>query len=516
MKVGRVWYVGAGPGDPDLISVRGQRLLLEAQLVVHDSGVATDLLAHCASDVELYEAHLSDQATTDELRSVARRLIEAAKAGLRVVRLKVGDPLFFSRALDEIAELSDAGINVHILPGIASPLGAAAFAGVPLTGESGAGHVSFLSTIPLQAPAMIRELVIEHARAAESVCILCSQAQLSSVVPALLELPRWGKASSVLISKATTPEQIVVEASLDCLLQVIAARPLLEPVMLIVGNGAPWRRRLGWYEQLPLCGRKLLLCRPKHQAQQSAQSIRERGARPILIPLIEVEPPTDPIPLRECVTRLSSYDWVILTSANGAEQLMHSISAGGRDARAFGRAKIAVIGPGTARPLSQWGIVPDLVAKEHVAEGLARELLADSQARSALLVRAQEARDVLPMSLREAGLTVTVVSAYATRKLGAHQSSHIRRLLQAGGIDAALLTSSSMADALVTALGPSAAEELSRTCVASIGPITTSTLEKAGVRVNVTAKMYTVEGLLDSLEQHFAARQPQQPSEGPC
>jgi uroporphyrinogen III methyltransferase / synthase len=516
MKVGRVWYVGAGPGDPDLISVRGQRLLQEAQLVIHDSGVATDLLAQCASDAELYEACVSDQATTEELPSIAHRIIEAIKEGLRVVRLKVGDPLFFSRALDEIAELSDAGIVVQVLPGIASPLGAAAFAGVPLTGESGAGNVSFLSTLPLQTPSIIRNLVIEYARAAESVCVLCTQAQLLSVVPALLELPRWDKASSVLISKATTPEQVVVEASLDRLLDTFSARPLLEPFMLMVGNGAQWRRRLDWYERLPLRGRRLLLCRPKHQAQQSAQAIRERGARPVLIPLIEIEPPADPAPLRACVTQLSSYDWVILTSANGTEQLMQSITAGGRDARALGRARIAVIGPGTARPLSQWGIVPDLVAKEHVAEGLARELLASGQAHSALLVRAQEARDVLPVSLREAGLAVTVVPAYATRKLGAHQSSQIRGLLQAGGIDAALLTSSSMADALVTALGSNAAEELSRTCVASIGPITTSTLEKAGVRVDVTAEVYTVEGLLDSLEQLFAARQLHQPSEDRC
>ena len=516
MKVGRVWYVGAGPGDPELISVRGQRLLLEAQLVVHDSGVATDLLAQCSSNAELCEARVSAPTTTAELQSIARRLIEAVKAGLRVVRLKVGDPLFFSRALDEIAELSSAGIEVHVLPGIASPLGAAAFAGVPLTGESGAGNVSFLSTLTLQTPSTIRDLVIEHARATESLCILCTQAQLLSVVPPLLELPRWAKSPSVLISKATTPEQVVIEGSLDRLLDAFATRPLLEPFILIVGNGAQWRQRLGWYERLPLHGRRLLLCRPRHQAQQSAQAIRDRGARPILIPLIEIEPPTDPVPLQVCVPQLSSYDWVILTSANGAEQLMHSITAQGRDARAFGSARIAVIGPGTARPLSQWGLVPDLVAKEHVAEGLAGELLAGSQARSALLVRAQEARDVLPMLLREAGLAVTVVSAYATRKLGAQQSSHIHGLLQSGGIDAALLTSSSMADALVSALGSSAAEELSRACVASIGPITTSTLEKAGVRVDVTAKVYTVEGLLDSLEQHFDALQLHQTSKDPC
>ena len=188
----------------------------------------------------------------------------------------------------------------------------------------------------------------------------------------------------------------------------------------------------------------------------------------------------------------------------------------GGDARAFGGARIAVIGPGTARPLGRWGLVPDLVAKEHVAESLARELLSAGKARSALLVRAQEARDVLPMSLREAGLHVTVVSAYATRKLGVQQSSRLHDLLQSGSIDAALLTSSSMADALVTALGSSAQEVLSRTCVASIGPITTSTLQKAGVRVDVTAKVYTVEGLLDSLEQYFDALQLRRPSEVKC
>jgi uroporphyrinogen III methyltransferase/synthase len=215
--------------------------------------------------------------------------------------------------------------------------------------------------------------------------------------------------------------------------------------------------------------------------------------------------------LNQCVGQLSKHDWVIFTSANGVEAFMDALVTANLDSRAFGRSKIAVIGPGTARPLARWGIVPDLVAQEHVAESLARELLQVGAGKSVLLVRAEVARDTLPNSLREAGLSVTVVASYRTRKLGPEQATHLRTIIEGQGIDAVLLTSSSMADSLASALGPNAPEVLARTCIASIGPITTATLGKLGIRADVTASEYTVAGLLDALEQHFGTTGPAEP-----
>jgi uroporphyrinogen III methyltransferase/synthase len=296
---------------------------------------------------------------------------------------------------------------------------------------------------------------------------------------------------------------VTIEAPLDRLLQACTESTFDEPFLLFVGGDTGWRQQLAWFEQLPLHGRRLLLCRAKHQAQQSARSIRDQGAQPILLPLIAIEPPSDVAPFNQCIAQLANYDWVVLTSANGAEQLMQGISAQGLDARAFGQARLAVIGPGTAKPLRKWGIVPNLLAKEHVAEGLASELLQVGNIQSVLLVRAEQARDTLPETLRQAGVRVDVVAAYRTRKLGNEQSSRLRSMLECNELDAVLLTSSSMADALVSALGPNAAALLSRAVVASIGPITTTTLRQLGVTVDVTADEYTVEGLLVALGRYF-------------
>ena len=388
MQAGSVWYVGAGLGDPELISVRGQHLLRQADLIVHDSGAAPELLEQCKRDATIMDAQTQGIASAEEIQGISRQIIEASQNGLSVVRLIVGDPLFYSRALEEIRIIRAAHVGVMIVPGISSPPGASAFAGAPLFGK------------------------------------------------------------------------------------------------------------------------RLLLCRPENQSRESARIIRERGAAPILLPLIDIAPPADRSPLERCVTRLDDYDWVILTSANGADRLMQAINASGRDARAFGQAKIAVIGPGTARPLSKWGIMPDLVAEEHVAEALARQLLAVGSVKSALLVRAQEARDVLPNSLRDAGIEVDVVAAYRTLQLADKQRDSLTQLIASRSVDAVLLTSSSMADSLVTALGPDAPAILSNICVASIGPITSTTLSKLGIKVDVTASKYTVEGLLDALERHFSI-QPQ-------
>jgi uroporphyrinogen III methyltransferase/synthase len=515
MSIGEVWYVGAGPGDPELISVRGERLLHQAQVVIHDSGVAPELLEQCDATAQLIEARVSPTPATEELAAIAQQVIAAARAGSRVLRLKVGDPLLFSRALEEIAVVSDAGLKVQIIPGICTPLGASAFAGIPLTPPGGSGNVTFLSTLHLRAES-VSELLSTTAHACNSVCVFCTSAQLTNTVETLQKMPGLTGLGAALVSRATQPEQAVIEAPLSELLHVASQRAVDEPFLLFVGSGVTWRQQLAWFERLPLQGRRLLLCRAKHQARESARMIRERGARPVLLPLLAIEPPSDPTPFDRCVTRLSDYDWIVLTSANGTEQLLQAIKAKGLDARALGKARLAVIGPGTAKPLAKWGLVPDLIAQEHVAEGLAADLLRAGKAQSVLLARAEQARDVLPEALRHAGLRVDVVAAYRTRKLDGEQSSKLRQLFERNEIDAVLLTSSSMADALVSALSPNASELLTRTVVASIGPITTATLEKLGVRVDVSASEYTVDGLLVALGQHFANQNRRKTDATPC
>ncbi len=504
MATGKVYYVGAGPGDPELITVRGQDLLNHASVIIHDSEVSHELFRDCPATTQIIDAQLRGVASDDAVSRVARQVIEAARSGGMVVRLKTGDPLFFSRALVEIEIVLSACVTVEMVPGVASPLAAAAFAGVPLTASH--GTLAFAAATDPSGKATDLDELTRLAVQADTLCVLLVASQLRSLVERLLAMDRFAKSRAVLVHRASQPEQRVLEAPLERLVALFESDPLPEPTLLILGAVVDWRTRLNWYESQPLFGKRLLLCRPRHQAADSARAIRRRGAVAHLLPLIEIEPITDNTALRDALPRVQEYDWVIFTSANGVQQFQNVVAQAGKDARLFGRAKIAVIGPGTARSFQLWGITPDLVAEEHVAEGLARQILGFGAARSALLVRAVEARDALPSALGAAGLQVDIVAAYITRKLADEQGQQLRSRLTSQSVDAVLLTSSSMADALVAALAPDAPSLLSDVCVASIGAITTATLEGHGIMADVTASTYTVDGLLDALESYYGLK----------
>ncbi len=503
MKVGKVWYVGAGPGNPDLITLRGKELLREADVIVHDSEISSEFFYECPESTQIVEVRQTGFASRDELNLIAQQIVRDAQAGANVVRLKVGDPLFFSRALDEIETICAAGIPLEIVPGIASPLAAAAYAGVPLTETDGFIGVALTTATDLLGKAQHLESLARMAIAAETICVLLVAEQLRPVVERLLQMERFQQSNSVLVYKASLPEQRVLEAPLNKLVGLFESSKMVEPALLVVGKVTHWRQKLSWFESLPLFGKRLLLFRPREQSYESARAIRRGGASPLSLPLIEIEPIANNLALGNCIFHLNEYDWVIFTSANGVEQFRQVIARSSLDARAFGRAKIAVIGPGTAKPLEKWGIRPDLIAEEHVAEGLARQILACGPAKSALLIRALQARDTLPNSLQAAGFSVNIVAAYTTKKLAEQQRERLKLLLQSGNVDAVLVTSSSMADALVGALAADAEAALSKVCVASIGPITTATLARLGIKAHLTAQTYTVQGLLDALESYF-------------
>jgi uroporphyrinogen-III synthase len=257
------------------------------------------------------------------------------------------------------------------------------------------------------------------------------------------------------------------------------------------------------YDSGPLFGKRLLLPRPIEQSRASAVAIRARGAVPVVFPLLTIEDPEEKHRVDEAIQQLSIYDWVLLTSANGTKRLIDAVQRNGLDARALGGVKIGVIGPKTAEPLKAFGLTADLIAEEHVAEGLLLALASQQRMRRVLLFRAAEAREVLPEVLRARGVTVDVVAAYRTRRLGFEAGEPLRQLLREGHLDAVLVTSSSMAISLVDALGDAAPKLLEGTKVASIGPVTTKTLEDLGVRVGIVARKYTVDGLLDALTDEW-------------
>jgi uroporphyrinogen III methyltransferase/synthase len=267
-----------------------------------------------------------------------------------------------------------------------------------------------------------------------------------------------------------------------------------------------------WFDRLPLFGKRIVVTRPAHQADETANAIRDRGAEPVVVPAIAIHPPPDLDALARSVSVLDSYDVVAFTSANGVDRTIDALAASRRDVRAFGRALVAAIGPGTEAALFRHGIVADIVAKEFRGEGLAASILealrgrAPAAKKRVLLMRALVARDALPDALRAAGAEVDVTAVYETRPATPASIEKLRGDLSTGAIDVVTFTSSSTVTEFCRALGPDAAELLGRAVVAVIGPVTAETARELGVRVDVSAEPFTVAGLLDALERHFAAR----------
>ncbi|MGC4063973.1 MAG: uroporphyrinogen-III C-methyltransferase [Polyangiaceae bacterium] len=505
-EIGKVWLVGAGPGDPSLITVRGRELLSRATVVLYDALAHPALLEECQSSARLISVGKRLGCHTVPQSEIIKMMIDFAHRGELVVRLKGGDPYLFARGAEEAEALVEAGVPFGVVPGISSPVGTSTYAGFSLTHRDLSSSVTFVTGTDKHGEHWSEKAWARIATASDTLCILMGMRRIEEITSALIDGGRSGETPAAVIEWGARPEQRVLVATLGTLAERVRVKGLRNPSVIVVGDVVSLREQLRWYDSDPLFGKRLLLPRPEHQARATARAIRSRGAEAALVPLIAIEDPPDKEAVARAARELTTYDWVLLTSANGAERLVMELQRQGRDARAFGTSRVGVIGPKTAEPLLKFGIRPDLVADEHVAEGLLRGLLDAGPIRRALLFRAAEAREVLPDTLRERGVTVDVVAGYRTRCLAAESGSLLRAYLTETGMDAVLVTSSSMARSLVDALGADAASLLERTRVASIGPITTATLVELGVKVHVTASKYTIDGLLEALSEDFAAR----------
>ena len=495
---GKVTFVGAGCGDPRMLTVRGADVLAGADFVIYDEGVHPDMLSRLREGTPR-------QAVTPAMTAerIASLLATEAKQGKSAVRLTWGDPLLFGWGDVEGSAVARHGVPLELVPGIGPLIAVGAFAGIPLTRSS--------DTSPSVAALSVtrgHEALHDWAKlatATDTLAIVCDAECVAETARSLVFYGRSPNDDVSIVESVSLPAQKVTRSSLG---QVpLLPRPSSAHVVLVVGERATPMPALTWFSELPLFGKRVLVTRAREQAGGAAALLRERGADPVVVPTIEILPPGDPSAMIDAVQSLGErYDWVILTSANGVDRLWSEIARQGRDARSFGRAKVAAIGPGTAAALARHGIKADVVAKEHRQEGLAAEVLAavgpDAKPR-VLVARAEVARDVLPDTLRAAGCEVDVVAVYKTRPPQRPLLAALAALLEGGEIDVVTFTSSSTVEHLCDALEARAAELLARTCVASIGPITTETAEKRGIRVDVKASEFTIPGLVAALEKHF-------------
>ncbi len=494
-RIGSVALVGAGPGDPGLITVRGVELLRQADVVVYDYLAGTDLLACAPPGAErIYVGKKAGQHTMRQ-EEINDLLVRLARSGKRVVRLKGGDPFVFGRGGEEAEALAAAGIPFEVVPGVTSAVAVPAYAGIPVTHRGAATSLAIVTghEDPEKAESA---LDWEALARVDTVVILMGVGNLPQIVG---ELTRHGRAADTpvaLIQWGTLGIQKTVAGTLSDIVRRVQEAGLESPAVTVVGNVVSLRERLAWFDRRPLHGLRVLVTRTREQAGHLSAALRAHGAEPVECPLIEIAPPLDWGPLDAALKRLGEYHWVVFTSANGVKMFFQRLALAGQDARAFAGVRLAAIGPATADTLAAWGLKADLVPETYVAEAVA-DAMGEVGGLRVLLPRADIARPALADRLAQLGAQVDEVVAYRTVRPEA-LAARLRKAAQ--DADVIAFTSSSTVQNFVEVLGrDEAAAVAERATVACIGPITAQTAREWGMTPLVVARDYTIDGLLRAL-----------------
>ena len=503
---GKVYLIGAGPGDPGLFTLRGVRCLQQADVVVYDYLANPHLLSYVKPGAELiYVGKKGGEADPTSQEKIGRLLIEKALSGKVVARLKGGDPFIFGRGGEEGEELFQAGIPFEVVPGVTSAIAVPAYAGIPLTHRDYASTVAFLtghedpskedSTIPWE----------KVATGIDTLVFLMGVGNLPRIVERLVTHGRAIDTPAAVIQWGTKPEQETVIGTLDTIAGLVEERGLGPPAILVVGEVVRLRERLSWFERRPLLGKRILVTRAREQARDFVELLEAQGAEVVEFPLIEFMPPETWGPLDKAIKRLETYRWVIFTSANGVAAFFLRLGALRQDARRLGVAKICAIGPATAEALERHSIIPNVVPKEFRAEGIIEAFKHyDLREARILLPRAEAARDLLPKELEELGATVEVVPAYRTLRADADREM-LKQLFQDRKIDLVTFTSSSTVTAFMELLGTEDLKALLEGVrTACIGPITAATAEGFGVSVDIQPKQYTIPALAEAVLHYYS------------
>ena len=502
-RAGIVYLVGAGPGDPGLLTRRGEALLRSAEVVVYDRLVAPSLLDLCPPTTEKIFVGKEGGGPSVPQRETTGLLIERGLAGQRVVRLKGGDPFVFGRGGEEALDLRRAGVPFEIVPGVSSAIAAPAYAGIPVTHRGLASSVTFATghEDPTKPESSIDWPRL--ARGGDTLIFLMGVEQLATIAKRLVAAGRGPTEPAALVRWGTTAQQRTLRAPLAEIAIQARDQDFRPPAVLIVGAVVDLAADLAWFERRPLFGRRILVTRTREQASALFEQLLALGAEPIEFPTIRIEPLADPAALDSAVERLGQAGWVILTSANGVRAVFERLTALGRDARAFAGARVAAIGPATAAALREYGIRPDFIPTAFTSEAIARELAPlVMPGQRVILLRADIAPRILADQLARSGAEVENVAAYRTLPdlTGRDQ---ILRALEHEQIDVVTFTSSSTVGNLVDGLGPAHTNLLERPLLACIGPVTSATARELGLRVDLEASVHTVDGLVQALVERL-------------
>jgi uroporphyrinogen III methyltransferase/synthase len=502
-KKGMVVLVGAGPGDEGLLTLKGKTWLERADVIVYDYLANINLTRFAKPQTEIiYAGKQAGQATMKQ-ESINALLIEKAQEGKIVVRLKGGDPFIFGRGGEEAQALKNAGIPFMVVPGISSPVGVSAYAGIPLTHRDCSSSISIITGSNEKGK---EDLHIDWEKIASrsgTLVFLMGARKLQRIVEKLLEFGKSPETPIAIIQWGTTPKQKSWAGTLDTIVDIALKENISPPALTIVGEVAALKSEIDWFETLPLFGKTIIITRAREQSESFTQLLMEKGAEPYSFPVIQTIPPEDWGPLDSALSKLEKYDGLIFTSVNGVNFFLQRLKERNKDIRELKGIRIFSIGPKTAQAVRDLGIRVDVVPEKFVAESLLESLGKEGvKGKRYLLARAQVAREILPHTLKDLGAEIDVAPAYQTI-LPITLKDDIHKKITDGSIDAITFTSSSTVKNFLEIIGDDLKPLLNKITIACIGPVTAKTAESLGLKVDIIPEEYTIEALTQAIEDHF-------------
>jgi len=503
-KPGRVILVGAGPGDEGLLTLRGKEWLERADVIVYDHLVNWNMMRFAGADAEtIYAGKKAGHASLQQ-EEINEMLISKARQGKTVVRLKGGDPFIFGRGGEEALALKKAGIPFSVVPGVTSPVGVAAYAGIPLTHRDFSSTVSIITGSNEKNQQDIRIDWEKIASRSGTLVFLMGARKLPLICEKLIRFGKDPDTPIAVIQWGTTGRQKTWTGTLKTIVDIAMKENIAPPALTIIGEVVNLKPLIEWYETLPLFGKTVVITRAENQADSMIHLLQEKGAEPVCFPVILTVPPEDGSPLDQALTCLAKYHGLIFTSVNGVNFFMRRLKETGQDIRELKGVRIYTIGPKTEQAVRDFGMRVDCVPENFVAESLIESLrLENVQGKRFLIPRAQVAREILPDQLREMGAEVDVVAAYQTVP-PTRKNEDLARRLKDGGIDVITFTSSSTVTNFLEQTGPELRPYLDRVTFACIGPITANTARENGLQVTILPKEYTMDALVAAIEDHYA------------
>lgn len=503
-RTGIVYLIGAGPGDPGLLTIKAKECIETADVVVYDYLASPYLLEYARKDAEIIYVGKKGGDHTLSQDGINRLLVDKARQGLDVARLKGGDPFVFGRGGEEAQILLSHGISYEVIPGVTSAVAAPAYAGIPVTHRD---HTSFVSFITGHEKPGKKDSSMQwdvYAESNATLVFFMGVKKLGNIVENLIAHGKDKTTPAALVRWGTTTRQQTVTGTLETIVDAVEKAGLKSPAIIVIGQVVSLREELAWFDKRPLFGKKIVITRARAQASSMVATLNRLGAQCIEIPTIRIEPPDDLTPLKTAIEHITAYNWLVFTSVNGVKFFFDTLFDMGKDVRILGHLKFACIGPVTKERLREYGIISDILPDTYRAESVVDAFCGvEIKGQKVLLPRAKKARTILPEELDKMGADVDEVVAYETG-LCDDGKTELISLLKAGEIDAVTFTSSSTVSNFMSLLESEDTRNLmKRVAVASIGPITSDTARSLGIEPDMEAEEYTIDGLTRALLDHF-------------